>query len=330
MWLNIKWYDDSGILLREDGKYGDITVQINGQPTAVRTMLDLPDPNTKVYEAHYGMTQDWAAALLSLGYDPGMPLSFDRETGAVTVTLGDLAGGPVESYAETFHFVLNNAVVKDNRIPPYGFAYNEARQRNALPVPADQYGGGSPGSTYNYWDVVTLNPDPNATYAEINLLYQPTSWEYIQFLYLANNGQNAFLGQEGINMLDAWLNTGMAEPHVMATATWGSPPAPTCVTPGAPQNLTSKSAKKAITLTWDASTPAPSGGYRVYYVQSGKLQWIADMPAGTLSYKDTGLTSRVTYTYVVTAWEDCDGNGTFDVDVDTESPESNQVSAVPR
>ncbi|NIS81361.1 MAG: hypothetical protein GTO14_14415 [Anaerolineales bacterium] len=330
MWLNIKWYDGSDILMREDGAYGTLSVLINGQPTDVRTILDLHDPNTKVYEAHYGMTQEWAAALLSLGYDQAMPLSFDRETGEVTLTLANLAAGAPGPYAETFHFVLNNAVVKDNRIPPYGFAYDEARKRNALPVPANQYGGGSPGSIYNYWDEVTLNVPAGAVYAEINLLYQPTSWEYIQFLYLANNGQNAFLGQEGINMLDAWLNTGMAEPHVMATATWGSPPMPACEAPGAPQNLTSKRAKKAITLSWDEGTPAPGGGYRIYYVQSGKLQLVADVPVETLSYKDTGLTSRVTYTYVVTAWEDCNGNGTYDVGVDTESPESNQVSDVPR
>ncbi|HKJ28244.1 MAG TPA: InlB B-repeat-containing protein, partial [Anaerolineales bacterium] len=61
-------------------------------------------------------------------------------------------------------------------------------------------------------------------YAEISLMYQPTSWEYIQFLYLANDEQSAFLGQEGVNMLDTWLNTGMAEPEVMATAEWGGSP----------------------------------------------------------------------------------------------------------
>jgi hypothetical protein len=330
MWLNIQWFDDSNNLLREDGAYGDLSVDINGTSTQVKTLLDLHDANTKVYEAHYGMTQDWATALISLGYDPNIPLSFDRETGAVTLTLGELANQPAGTSAETFHFVLNNTVIKDNRIPPYGFAYDEARQRNALPVPADQYGGGNAGSTYNYWDEVTLSPPAGAAYAEINLLYQPTSWEYVQFLYLANNGQNAFLGAEGANMLDAWLHTGMAEPHVMATTTWGSPPTPACSAPGAPQNLTSKPSKKAITLSWEAGSPAPSGGYRIYYVQSGKLQLVADVSAGTFSYKDTGLTSRVAYTYTATAWEDCDGNGVYELGVDLESPLSNQVSDTPR
>lgn len=91
--------------------------------------------------------------------------------------------------------------------------------RNTLPVPADQYGG-TPGDTYNYWDARALNPPAGAASATIQLLYQPTSWEYVQFLYLANDGTNAFLANEGINLLDAWLATGMAEPCVMASTTW--------------------------------------------------------------------------------------------------------------
>ena len=147
-------------------------------------------------------------------------MNYDRVTGAVDNTLGQLAAQAPGTYGETFHFVLNNTVAKDNRIPPYGFSYDEAHTRNALPVPANQYGSPAAGGTYNYWDEVALNPPPGATRAEIRLLYQPTSWEYVQFLYLANNGQNAFLANEGVNMLNAWLNTGMAEPHVMATANW--------------------------------------------------------------------------------------------------------------
>ncbi len=325
MWLNVKWYDSAHTLLREDGAYGALTADIGGTPTQVKTILDLDDPNTKIYEAHYGLTQEWANQLLALGYSADLPLSFDRETGAVAYTLGQLAAQAAGTNHETFHFVLNNTVAKDNRIPPYGFAYEEARKRNALPVPAAQYGG-TPGGTYNYWDEIALNPPTGAAYATIQLLYQPTSWEYVQFLYEANNGQNAFLGQEGDNLLDAWLNTGMAEPYVMASATWGSAPLPPCATPGAPQNLLAKAGKKSISLTWTAGSPAPTGGYRVYYVQSGKLQFRAGVAAGTLTYKDSGLTSRQTYTYVVTAWNDCNGNGTFDAGTDTESAISNQAS----
>lgn len=326
MWLNVKYYDAANLLLREDGAYGNLTVSINGVPTLVKTLLD-PE-HSIIYQAHYGMTQEWANQLLGLGYPPNLALSYDRETGATDYTLGQLAAQAPGTSHKTFHFVLNNTVVDDNRIPPYGFSYDEARKRNALPVPASQYGAPSAGGTFNYWDDIALNPPTGAAYAEIKLLYQPTSWEYIQFLYLANNGQNAFLANEGVNLLNAWLATGMAEPYVMASTTWGSAPPPPCTTPGAPQTLTATAAKKAVTLNWKAGSPAPAGGYRIYYVQSGKLQFRAGAGPTVLTYKDTGLTSRVTYSYVVTAWNDCNANGVFDVGMDTESAVSNQASAI--
>jgi hypothetical protein len=228
MWLNIKWYGDGGNLLREDGQYGSIGITAQDKAGVAHTVMSLLnpyDPNTKVYEAHYGMTQEWAAQLVALGYATTMPLSFNRYTGEVDFTLGNLAAASPGTEHETFHFVLNNAVTKDNRIPPYGMSYVVARVRNALPVPADQYGG-APGGVYNYWDEFALNPPALAAYATIDLLYQSTSWEYIQFLKLANTGQNAFLGAEGQNMLDAWLKTGMSAPYTMVSTTWGSAPVP--------------------------------------------------------------------------------------------------------
>jgi hypothetical protein len=226
--------------------------------------------------------------------------------------------------------VLNNTVAKDNRIPPYGFSYEQARQRNTLPVPATQYGNPSATGSYDYWDEVAVNPPTGAAYAEIKLVYQPTSWEYIQFLYLANTRQNAFLANEGINLLNAWLNTGMAEPVVMASTAWGSAPPPPCLAPGVPSNLTATPGKKSVILNWKAGSPVPVGGYRIYYNQSGKLQFRAGVSNGTLTYKDTGLTSRMTYNYVTTAWNDCNGNGAFDAGVDEESAASNQASATAR
>jgi hypothetical protein len=251
MWLNVKWYDGNGARVREDGTYGPlvdaqnspvtVTNPATGLPVQVESILDLHDPNTKIYEAHYGMTQEWANVLLAL-HPPTLALSYDRETGAADFTLGDLAALPnPDDYHETFHFALNNAVVKDNRIPPYGMSYDVAWKRNALPVPDSQYGNPGAGGTYDYHDTVDLSPPDTATYAEITLYYQGTSWEYIQFLYLANNGTdpnqggNAFLGEEGVNMLDAWLNAEpkMVPPFVMASATWGEPGACTPTEPGA-------------------------------------------------------------------------------------------------
>ncbi len=188
MWLNVKWYDAVDALIAEDGAYGPLAVEIDGAPASVETLLDLHDPYVPIYEAHGAMSQEWAGQLLGLGTDPNLPLSFDRVTGAVTKTLGELGAQDPGTHYETFHFVLNNKLVKDNRIPPYGMDYDEAEQRNILPVPASQYGNPGPGGSYDHWDEVALNPPPGADHASIELLYQPTSWEYIQFLDLANTG----------------------------------------------------------------------------------------------------------------------------------------------
>lgn len=224
MWLNIKWYDSNNVLVQEEGAYGTVDVLIDGVQTSVETILD-PE-HTRIYEAHYGMTQEWARQLIALGYSPDMVLGYDRLTGEVDETLGDLATESPGESEETFHFVLNNIVIKDNRIPPYQMHYDAAKARNALPVPASLYGNPDPGGVYNYWDEVSLSPPDGAMYAKIQLMYQPTSWEYIQFLYLAGNGENTFLANEGAALLDAWLNTGMATPYIMASATWGEAPVP--------------------------------------------------------------------------------------------------------
>jgi len=242
MWLNIRWYDSNNNLLREDGEYGPIGVNIanpaGGPDVQVESIIDLHDPNTRIYEAHYAMTKEWADTLLAVGKPADLPLSFDRTTGAVDYTLGDLAVQAPGTHHETFHFVLNNLVVKDNRIPPYGMSYDVAKKRNALPVPESQYGNPGAGGIYEYWDEIDINAlkPANAVYAEIDLLYQGTSWEYIQFLDKANTGENAFLGEEGTNMLDAWINAEvpvamevagdrkMVPPVVMKSTTWGTPP----------------------------------------------------------------------------------------------------------
>jgi hypothetical protein len=211
---------------------------------------------------------------------------------------------------ETFHFALNNTVISDNRIPPYGFDGELARQRNALPVPASLYLEES--GEYEFYDELKLQDGPaGAVSANVELLYQPTSWEYIQFLALANKGTdpaaggNAFLGEEGQNILDAWLNTGMAEPFVMATATLGTggggggceldTPTLDDVTAGDKHNV----------LNWTALSSDGLSGYRVYYDQSGKSQWIADCGTPDCNtYTDTNLSNGQQYCYMVTAFDD--------------------------
>ena len=220
LWVNVRWKDAGGGLLREDGAYGDLEVQHQGSPLTVRALLDLEDPNGHVIEAHLGITQAWAAKLVGLGWDASLVLDYDRLTGAPEWTLGQLAQSPPGTVHETFHFVLNDTIVSDNRIPPYGYDYDEALVRSALPVPVNQFGDPGPGGTFEHWADIALSPPVGAASAEIDLFYQTTSWEYVQFLSLADTNASAHLAEAPDDLLDAWLNTGMSEPVVMASATW--------------------------------------------------------------------------------------------------------------
>ena len=66
-----------------------------------------------------------------------------------------------------------------------------------------------------------LNPPPGADHATIELLYQPTSWEYVQFLDARERRQRRVPRQARATKLrDAWLATGMAAPYAMASTTW--------------------------------------------------------------------------------------------------------------
>jgi hypothetical protein len=174
---------------------------------------------TRTYEAHYGLTQEWANQLLGLGYPGGLALEYDRLDGSVVHTLDQLANEPPGNAYESLHFVLNNTVIKDNRIPTWGMRYDDSRVRNTLPVPANQCGDPGPGGAYQHWDEVLLDPPSSAATTVVDLVYQPTSWEYIQFLALANDGSVTFLADEGDNMLEAWVEAGMAEPHTMVSTT---------------------------------------------------------------------------------------------------------------
>jgi hypothetical protein len=87
-------------------------------------------------------------------------------------------------------------------------------------VPGNQYGAPGPGGSFRHWDEVALSPPPGAHHATLTLYYQPTSWEYVQFLARANTGQVAFLAQEGGRVLDAWRETGMAAPYPMVSIAW--------------------------------------------------------------------------------------------------------------
>jgi hypothetical protein len=242
MWLNIKFYDANGVLVEEIGEWGPLpTTAINpvdGKEFTPWSIVDLNNPKLKVYEVHPAMTQEWAAVLNTLPGKGSIPIGYDRLTGISVGTIASLAAQDPGTHAKSFHFALNNYIADDNRIPPYQMRYDEAKKRNALPVPADQYGNPGSGGAYQHWDELDISKiaPAHAKSADLTLYYQGTSWEYVQFMWLANNGidpaqgGNAFLGKEGDYFLDAWVNAAnpnfevgnqkMVPPYPMATALW--------------------------------------------------------------------------------------------------------------
>lgn len=153
---------------------GDALVEELGHYDNASALLTTDD--TVVFEAHLGLDAYMAA-------QTGLP-----------------AG-------ESFHFVLNNTYIKDNRIPPRGYEISnfEAAGAGAVGVVYDQS---------QFWHDASFAVPDGAVRAEVSLLYQTTSKEYIEFLQqhndpLTNRGQTAY---------DQWVLHGKSEPVVMGTS----------------------------------------------------------------------------------------------------------------
>jgi hypothetical protein len=229
--------------------------------------------------------------------------------------------------AKTFHFALATGRYKDNRIPPKGFDIGGAAARLSVPV---WHGDDAPGyfTTQEYaggYDAFSLNIAPGADYVEVNLYYQTTSREYIEFLRDEINGTGnltltgtgaggdpAYIVQTdpffsqlkawGNTIWDLWthnMNVDGAAPFLMASAAVGTPSQPPCSVP-APVLNTATPGHTQVALEWSAA--AGASGYKVYYDQSGKAQLIADA-GNTTTYVDTGLTNGQEYCYKVTAYD---------------------------
>jgi hypothetical protein len=273
-WINVRWYDAGDNLVQEDGAYGPIGRSVADSAGVQHPVQSLLNPaGTVVYEAEMGLDQAWAQKLVSTyGYSGSLPLDYDRLTDAPVHTLGQLSSSAPGTQFRSFHFVLNNVVVSDNRIPPYGFRYDDARLRNALPVPSSQFGDPGPGGTYNYWDERHFTIPAYAVSAQVRLYYQQTSWEYVQFVWKQNDRLNTFLSNEGVNFLDGWLNNGECPPLQLAlTAVSGLIP-PVASAPGeaSHENIVAEhlkavydSASGRIDITY---TPACGAtGHAIYY-----------------------------------------------------------------
>ncbi len=137
--------------------------------------VTLTTSNTKVYEVKLGMSPEILTA-----------------TGLIN-----------EPDGSSFHFVLNNVAVKDNRIPPRGFTNLAFKEIQSPPV-GYSYGDGQ------YWDETVYALPPETTWYEVNLYYQTASKEYITFLR-DNNTSDTY----GTRLYASWLATGKSAPELM-------------------------------------------------------------------------------------------------------------------
>jgi hypothetical protein len=171
MWINVVFRDASGEVLREIGAYGEKADVVFGKSVKAPTLLD--SDRTRVYEILFGMSEEQAE---KYGVKPG----------------------------KSFHSVLNDTVVKDNRIPPEGFTNTAFREHLCQPVGAVYADG-------QHWDDFEFDLPPGCSNVTVRLMYQSVSWEYLKFL--AEENRTDDLGKW---LYNAWTRTGRCEPTVMA------------------------------------------------------------------------------------------------------------------
>lgn len=120
----------------------------------------------------------------------------------ISAALAPIVGLPPFS---EFHFVLNDAVLKDNRIPPLGFSQAAFAAFGGAPV------GASYADGQNY-DVTQYVIPTGAARAEVTLYYQSLSREFVEFLR-----DNATPGGAGQTLYALWFANGKCPPEPMAT-----------------------------------------------------------------------------------------------------------------
>jgi hypothetical protein len=124
---------------------------------------------------------------------------------ALAAALG-LPAGP------SFHFVLNDTVTFDNRIPPRGFTNAAFAEIQSAPV-GYAYADGQ------YWDDTLYDLPASVASVTVRLYYQTLSKEYVEFLRDENDTNSA-----GQALYDAWVAHGRSQPVLMAETTVNGEP----------------------------------------------------------------------------------------------------------
>jgi chitodextrinase len=251
----------------------------SGYPEGRRLWLNL-----KVYDINGALIDERGAYDHATGVLHHDTKIYEIEPG-VSSRLSAATGLPI---GVSFHFVLNDTVFSDNRIPPRGFTNANFEAIQSAPV-AHTYADGQ------YWDDTQFSVSADAALVTAVLLYQTTSKEYIEFLRDENVTDNW-----GNVIYDLWNTTGKSAPVAMVSQEYYIQQIVDNEPPTAPANLTAASAGRSqIDLSWGASTDNFAvAGYTIYR---------DDAQVGTTtatSYADTRLDAATTYTYYVTAHDE--------------------------
>jgi hypothetical protein len=269
IWINVRAFEGT-TLIAEYGGYDPVEARI----------YDMVVSTMKYYDP---------------GLDNGTPVYYTDKTSNILakskiyeVKLG-MSSNPNSLHEEadgsSFFFVLNNKVIKDNRIPPAGFT-NAKFTEIQSPHVAYQY------DDYRDYDETTFDLPSSTTRYEVRLMYQITSREYVEFLRDENHTD-----QWGQRLLDAWTASGKAAPVEMEY--WQSAAAPDNIAPSTPTNLVATAPKSnTVNLTWTPSTDNVAvAGYRVY--RNGTL--LATVPLA--AYTDLTVAANTSYSYHVIAFD---------------------------
>jgi hypothetical protein len=221
-----------------------------------QTALLIHDDEIKVYEIKPGLSQGLAPVV---GYPAG----------------------------PSFHFVLNDTIYSDNRIPPRGFINANFQMIQSAPVAysyADQ----------QYWDDTQYTLPGSAGTVAVTLYYQTLSKEYVEFLRNENRTNDW-----GTRLYNLWVSNGMSAPVAMKSQTYIIRQVVDNTPPTSPTNLTARAISSSqIDLLWTASTDNVGvAGYYIY--RNGANVGTAT----TNQYSDTGLQPLTTYSYYVVAFD---------------------------
>ncbi|HZW05507.1 MAG TPA: GC-type dockerin domain-anchored protein [Phycisphaerales bacterium] len=120
---------------------------------------------------------------------------------------------------ESFHFALNNVVLKDNRIPPRGFTNAGFAAVQAAPIEATYADG-------QYWDDTLYTIPAGTASVQVRVFHQTSTKEYIEFL--RDNANDPIQGSDFIQppagstattlgeiVHEQWVRWGRSAPTMM-------------------------------------------------------------------------------------------------------------------